>query len=322
MLLSRSKNALSCLRSHLVFPVVLGTSLCSIQPAQALTWIRQSDVPVVTSRFGGETRFMVAENLTGGPGQTVITVDTDGVQIVADGRTLSGPRDGSGVGIAVGVPGVGVRKVRIRGGQVTGFHEGILLAQATGCRVTDTVLAGNRLGLRLRESHRNLIRGNAVLGNSAGGIAVHDSSRNALVVNRILVNGGSGVEIAGGERQVLRGNWCSGNAVAGIAALNSHRDTLLGNHCHANVLAGIALGLFGSPAGSTTVRRNTTRENVFYGIVVYAGSTGNALRQNVADRNGPPPEFADAADLNPPGGRPENTWRGNRFGSATGPGLD
>ncbi len=322
MLLLRPKQALVWLGPRYTFPLALALCLAPASPAAALTWIRQADVPVVTSRFPGETQFMVAENLAGGPGQTVITVDTDGAQIVVEGRALTGPGDGSGTGIAVGAPGVGVRKVRIRGGQITGFEDGVRLTEAVGCQVTESVLAGNYRGLRLLASQRSLIRGNAVLGNSLGGIAVYGGARNTLHENRVLVNGDCGIELEGGERQVLRGNWSSGNGVAGIAVLNSRSATLLGNHCHSNVLAGIALGLFGSPAAATTVRRNTTRENLFYGIVVYAGSTGNALRQNIAERNGPPPEFADAADLNPPEAQPENVWRGNRFGSSAGPGLE
>jgi len=263
-------------------------------------------------------------HLTGnlGPctGDGVVIAASD-VHFTLAGFTISGVSSGTPntpstcnlaapqLGISVAGP---VSGVRINGGTVRGFVDGIFVAFGSNSRVhamtvtdncvfgiaagnsehvqldTNVVTASGLDGVGIQASHDILVDSNDISGNRRVGVALSNLASGNTIRSNILKN--NGVVIGDG---------------GGIGVFNGDNNTIHDNAVHGNFggifLSGIITG--------TTIRDNTVNGNVNAGITINAGSAANTVRRNTARGNG----VSDLSDGN--AGCGSNSWKSNIFGT-------
>ena len=235
---------------------------------------------------------------------------TSGVRITASGvvfhlagHTISSPFcDLSQTLVGVLLEGA-VTDVRVEGGNVSGFNDGILLSgtrtRARGMRVTgacvfgvvisgqanqlDTsVVANNGMdGVALGAARGNTVRSNRIFGNKRDGVEISNFSDANLIESNIIHDNGEyegyGVVIYNGSGNMIRGNAVNGN-FNGIG-IQSLSNTAEDNTVAASRLAGISISAIG--AGSSVQRNmvfgsrllDMTDETVACGTNTWSGNT-------------------------------------------------
>ncbi len=256
------------------------TLLLAVGPAQAQTLI-----PVNPANGCGQT--------LSAPGEYVLTGDlacsgaVSGVVITASnvvfhlaGHTISNTTCNLNVGFAGVFVSGGVSGVRIDGGTVSGFNDGIDLS-ASSSRITGMTLKNacfvgiavtgrdNRLeknvvtasggdGVGLGSASGTIVRSNDISGNVRVGVDISNFSDNNVVEDNIINNNGivagqqGGVAIFNGKDNVIRNNALSNN-FDGIL-IESPRNLVEGNVVSGSSQTGIVISSDGAPS---TVMKNT-----------------------------------------------------------------
>ncbi len=293
----------------LVFGLVITTALS--QTAQA------NPTPVTTCgqtlSFAGE--YVLSNNLN----CSGISGDHNGVTITASnvvfhlaGRTISSTdcdisRNISGIVMSIGLSGV-----KVDGGIVTGFNDGILLyssrSKVKGMTVrnacifgiavggdedqveTSVVTGSGTDGIILSPSRGSVISSNYSSGNRRAGVAVSDFADNNRIENNILNNNGGGgegygVAIFNGTRNTIRNNVANYNdfGIRVATAVNPAGDLRLSNQVIENKVSGNShLGIWiQNTAAPSIVRRNTVFGSGDTDMVdESAGCDGNIWRNN------------------------------------------
>jgi parallel beta-helix repeat protein len=240
-------------------------------------------------------------------GHGVVITGSD-VRLTLAGHTVSGLSNPAScdpqIGIDVRNPATGVR---ISGGTVTGFADGVSLtggSRVTALRVTDNCgfgimvvgtgsqvdtsrVSGSVDGILLCGTEDAVVTSNEVFGNSRYGVLIScadaGDDHNHVVRNILRDNGpatgdGGGVGVFGGNEHEIAGNAISGNFL-GITLLTS---------------------------AQTVIDDNTVNGNQTNGIVLTAGAQGTAVHDNTAYGNG----LVDLQDDNVCG---SNVWTANLF---------
>ena len=248
--------------------------------------------------------------------------DFDGVRITASnvtfhlgGHTISSSvcddsRNVTGI-FVVGA----ITNVKIDGGKVSGFNDGIQLSSSNsrvaGMTVTGACVSGigvqgdnNEVtanivtgsgsdGILLSPATRAAIRGNHCTGNTRAGVALSDGAYNNLIAFNILNNNGG----LGGEGY-------------GVAIFNGIGNTVRDNAANYNNY-GIRIVSAVNPGGlADPINRildNTATNNSNLGIWVEPTLEPSNIRRNSVFNSG----VADMQDDSP--GCGANTWRNNRF---------
>lgn len=213
------------------------------------------------------------------------TGDITGVRITASnvvfhlaGRTISSPvcdqnRNVTGI-FVVG----GITNVKIDGGNVSGFNDGVLLSSSNssvkGVKVTGACFSGigvqginNRIekntatgngdGVLLLSTIGAIVRCNNLSGNLRDGVALSgDNTTENLIEDNIINNNGSvggyGVVIINGSNNIVRDNAVNHNS-NGIF-IDSPNNRVRENTVNGSTDVGISVSLLGSPS---IVRLNT-----------------------------------------------------------------
>jgi hypothetical protein len=236
----------------------------------------------------------------------------DGLVVGADNITLDLGRrtiDGSGAAGSQGIRLAGRRGVKIIGGTVQEFATGIGFDASGGNRVSGVsvrasvgrgidVLAGsdgnvfervsasgNRTGLALTESQRNVVRRSAFVDNAVTGVLLFGASRNAVEGNRIAGNVGNGlaaVEASNDNRVLL--NSVRGSET-GLIVDTSDRNLLSLNRVTGGGDGVLVAGSGNTVAGNIVDRSVGGCETCSgWGIGVTAG-TGNVVKANAVSRS-------------------------------------
>ena len=249
-----------------------------------------------------------------------ISGDHNGVTITASnvvfhlaGRTISSTdcdinRNLSGIFVAGGVSGV-----KIDGGTVIGFNDGILLSSSNSrvkgmtvrnsCifgilvggennRVETSVVTGSGTdGIILSPSSGSVITSNYSSGNVRAGVALSDFADNNTIENNILNNNGGGgeghgVAIFNGTRNTIRNNAANYNDVGIRVAIpeNPNGNPNLSNRVVGNKVSGNSrLGIWiQDTAAPSIVRRNTVLGSGITDMVDQSvGCDGNIWRNNI-----------------------------------------
>jgi parallel beta-helix repeat protein len=244
-----------------------------------------------------------------GPG---VVITASNVRLTLAGHTLSGVSsqascdlDHPQIGVDVRNPATGVR---VSGGTVTGFVDGISLtggSQVTAMKVADNCLfgvmvtgtgsqvdtsrvSGSDDGIVLCEAQRAVVTSNDVFGNARYGVliscGVGANDRNHVVQN------------------ILRDNGLPAGDGGGIAVFTGNDHRIVGN-----AISGNWLGMMLLSTGQTVIRENTVNGNLQQGIVLTDLAHGNVVRANTVYHNGQ----TDLQDDN--AGCDGNTWRRNLF---------
>lgn len=89
---------------------------------------------------------------------------------------------------------------------------GIAVSNCAGVRITDTRVAGNGLGILLRNgADRSTLRGNSVMGNAGDGIVQYLCRGNVISGNTVTGNGGRGIYSPDSDEAGISRNTLSGN---------------------------------------------------------------------------------------------------------------
>ena len=245
----------------------------------------------------------LTKNLSG-----AIIIDSSGIVLNGNGRTITGNNIGEGVTIA-GQSGITVKNLKVRN-----FEVGIFIASGT-----NNILEGNsvtssvRYGILLDSSNGNTLKQNTANSNNRIGIALLYSDNNKLDGNTAVSNSGkftqAAIYLESSSRNTLTGNTASNNPSAiGIVIVISEGNTLKDNIVNSNGHGGIFLGVgvdqgsAGNTLTGNTVSNNgvgisldhanennlignTVNSNKGNGITVEFESSGNILRDNTANSN-------------------------------------
>src|SRR5918999_543286 len=203
----------------------------------------------------------------------------------------------------------------------------LLLSGTTGAIVSDNTLTLNSGGaLELRDSDRNRLEGNRVVGGGDLGIGLERSTGNALLHNVVSGTRDGGIDVQlGSHDHRVEGNTITDSGDTGILVKESDRNELVGNSTHGMSDAGISLetakdGLvvdndLGANPGGLQVdgsSRNLVSGNLAVGgggigIELGGGSYANTITQNTTNANGANGIYiSDEALIDPFGLDPSN----------------
>jgi len=249
-------------------------------------------VGVLSHAAGAQTRVTFCGQILSKPGQYVLSTDLDCSGTFASGVSITSSnvafhlanhtitsqdcdtsKDIDGVSAQGPITGI-----RIDGGTVRGFNDGIVLSsshsQIIGMTVTNACTFGIALqgshnlvesslvmsnlgyGIGLQVSTSHVISGNEISNNGSGvGLSNH-ANNNLVINNRIRGNNVFGVLLSFGTSNVIKENELDGNSV-GID-LQDSGNSVLGNIVNASLNTGIGLDAPGP---------NTVKRNAVYGSV-------------------------------------------------------
>lgn len=281
----------------------------------ALTAIALAAVPSA----GAMTAVTACGQNLSSSGEYILTGNLDCSGTLADGVDISANNvifhlaghmisstDCDGTKSIEGIAVLGVSGVKIEGGTVRGFNDGIALAsthaRVTGMTVTGACVfgipisgQGNQLdtsvvtlsgldGVGIGAATETLIVGNDISGNARLGVDIANNSNNNVIKNNIINNNG----LIDGEQ-------------GGIAIFYGV-DNLIENNALNNNFNGIELE---SPGN--TARENTVNGSLEGGIVVLSGASPSRVLKNTVLGSAVADLSDDSATCS------GNTWKGNTF---------
>jgi parallel beta-helix repeat protein len=243
-------------------------------------------------------------DLTNCPGDGLV-VGADNIRLDLGRRTI----DGSGAAGSQGIRLAGRRGVTITGGTIQEFATGIGFDASDGNRVSGVSVrgsalrgidvlggsdgnvfervraSGNRTGLAVTESQRNVVRCGAFVDNAVTGVLLFGASRNQIGGNQIARNGGNGIAAveASNDNRVL-GNSVQGSET-GLIVDNSDRNLLSLNRVTGGGDGVLVAGSGNTVAGNIVDRSAGGCETCSgWGIGVTTGD-GNVVKANVVSRS-------------------------------------
>ena len=253
------------------------------------------------------------------------------VGVANDDRSGVAVRNGSVRGFAIGVGVLRVRDNRLV--KLTSSENqlfGFLIGNSSGTVLRDSTATDNprpdgdglgvfmshdlrlvnnsfrrngQIGIHIENSPRNLVKGNAVVGNGDFGILL-EGDRNQLRGNRFVRNGVAAIQLGPGSRNVIAGNRMRGGG-EGIGIEGGRGNVIARNVVYGVRHDGIRLGMWDPPIGGTrtVVRGNLVVDSGRDGFRVAQRDIDALLMGNVARRSGD-----DGFDIDSPSAR----LRGNR----------
>ena len=169
--------------------------------------------------------------------------------------------------------------------------------------VSNSFRRNAQLGMHIEDSSRNLVKGNAVVGNGDFGIML-EADRNQVRGNRFVRNGVAAIQVGPGSRNVIAGNHIRGGG-EGIGIEKGRGNVVARNVVSGVRHDGIRLGMWNPPIASTrtVVRRNLVLDSGRDGFRIAPRDIDALLVGNVARRSGD-----DGFDID----SPSATLRANR----------
>lgn len=244
-------------------------------------------------------------------GHGVIITASD-VRFTLAGHTLSGVSSAGSCDMENPQTGIDMRSpatgVRVSGGTVTGFVDGISMsadARVTGMRVVDNCFWG------VIVTGAGQVDASVVSGSGNDGIALCGAHDALVTANEVVRSARYGISISciaeGTDRNrvarnILRDNGASAGDGGGIAVFGGNDHTIVGNAASHNFI-----GIYLLTTTGSTVSDNTVNLNRDGGIVLTGGAHGTIARSNTAFHNG----LVDLQDDNPSCGT--NEWAENFF---------
>ncbi len=245
--------------------------------------------------------YILQEDLECGPGPSTLNafqITAPNVKLNFDGHRIEG-LPGVFNGVLVLADGA-----RISGGTIAGFQTGIIVnipgRTSDGSAITGMTIQNNsENGITLIGSSDNQVTDNIVSGNSDFGIVAFNRSNNNLIAGNTSTNNGEwGINIDSSNENQVNGNHVSNNAAGGILLVNSFvsdATETLHNIVRGNTVYDNTIGVFSLEFGGL---EPFPERNVIQGNMV-GGST-------LVDLWEASPDCA-------------NTWKGNSFGTSSGP---
>lgn len=259
-------------------------------------------------------------HLTGNLGPCLangVVIAANDIHFTLAGFTISGASSAEscdltnpqyGVSVAGAVSGI-----RISGGTVSGFVDGIVLNSVSETRVSAMTITRNCVfGVAVSNSRKVELDTNVVARNGVDGVGIGGSAEEINVhSNYIAENSRVGIDVSassnlGRTLANIRSNIITGNGGSGIAIFSGSE-----NNIRDNAVIGNFDGIFLSTAVTgNSIQGNTVNGNSNAGIVIVATAAQNSVKGNTARGNG----IFDLSDLNPNCGT--NAWKNNMFGTS------
>lgn len=241
-----------------------------------------------------------------------VVITASHVRFTLAGHTISGVSSPTSCDTENPQTGVDVRSpatnVRVSGGTVTGFNDGISLSRnsrVTAMRVIDNCVWG------VLVPGASQVDTSVVSGSGFDGIGLCGAQDALVTANEVTRSGRYAVSMScdvGANdrnrvvRNILRDNGAPGGDGGGIAVFTGNDHRIVGNAVSENFL-----GIFLITTNGSTVRDNTVNHNRDGGIVLTDGAHGTVVRANTAYSNA----RVDLQDDNP--GCGTNEWARNLF---------
>lgn len=241
-----------------------------------------------------------------------VVITASKVRFTLAGHTISGISSPASCDMENPQTGVDVRSpatgVRVSGGTVTGFVDGISLSadsRVTAMRVVDNCFWG------VLVPGAGQVDTSVVSGSGFDGIGLCGAHDALVTANEVTRSGRYGVSISCGAegddrnrivRNILRDNGAPGGDGGGIAVFSGNDHRIVGNAISDNFL-----GIFMVTSTGSTLRDNTVNRNRDAGIVLTDGAQGSIVRANTAYSNA----RVDLQDDN--AGCGTNDWARNLF---------
>jgi len=221
-----------------------------------------------------------------------LIIRTDGITVDLNGHIITGSFSDDSVGIR----NEGHDNVTITNGSVSEFERGVYFTSgANHNRINNLTVSGNSGdGIGLNNANDNRLENNETVSNGSG-FFLTTCSGNQIEGNTVSENTINGIFLDDCQTNRIENNEVNGTGVLGglgaIALLNSD-----GNHVRLNSVGnshdpGIAL----IDSNDNRIIGNTVAESAADGVLVEAGSGGNVIARNVANRN-----RDDGIDINDP----------------------
>lgn len=137
-----------------------------------------------------------------------------------------------------GAENVLVANLRVIG---SGGNPGIYFTGVTGSEIRNIRVENSEFGVYLKGSDRNFVVNNMAISNKDG-IKLHDSHNNLVSGNFLLGNEGHGIYVLSSDRNAVSSNISRKNGRDGIRARSCSNNSIMMNLCSANDGAGIYLG--------------------------------------------------------------------------------
>jgi parallel beta-helix repeat protein len=265
------------------------------------------------------------------PGEYVLTTNLDcsgatgdynGVTITASnvnfhlaGHTIASSdcdtnRNISGIAVAGGLT-----NVKIDGGAIIGFNDGIVLASSFSQVKGMTVQNACVFGIAVQGSN-NVVQTNVVTGSGSDGIILSPATRANITSNYSSGNKRAGIAVSDFaydntiEKNVLNNNGGTGEG-AGVIVFNGTKTMIRYNTANNNDFAGIRIASATNPRNEagplTTVMGNTVSGNANVGIWIQANAPLSSVSANTAFGNGDTDLLDEVYSCG------TNTWLNNLF---------
>jgi parallel beta-helix repeat protein len=201
-----------------------------------------------------------------------LVVTRDRITIDLAGYTISGSCDGVGAGVTDS--GTALQGTTVKNGTITGFADGVLLANSTSNQILNLTSSGNS-GDGINVGARSNVKGCVIEDNGLNGLIIGDFGhvQDCTITGHVGTEGSGGFGIVGAARLLVRDNdvvdnlvgivvgdssnvsfnTASNNVFSGLFA--SNRALVTGNTTNGNGTAGITTG------GNTNVSHNTSNGN-------------------------------------------------------------
>jgi parallel beta-helix repeat protein len=200
----------------------------------------------------------------------------------------------------------GISGVRIDGGTVSGFNDGIILSSSNSRVVGMTVMNACIFGMAV-SGRNNRLEKNVVTASGVDGIGLGQASRTRIIANDISGNGRVGVDISNFsdknivEDNIIHHNGFGAGEQGGVAIFNG-TDNVIRNNAVNNNFAGILIESPGNLA-----QGNTVNGSVNTGILISNLGAPSSVIKNTVLGSG----FTDMSDGN--AGCAGDTWKNNTF---------
>ena len=291
---------------------LLGTA-----PAQAQTTCQPAPVTTCGQVLdaAGEYVLVADLNCTGMPGDyNGITITASNVALHLGGHTVSSSdcdlaRNISGIFVAGGVT-----DVRIDGGVVIGFNDGVVLSSSrsrvAGMTVKNSCVSGIHV-----QGEKNRVETNVVTGSGSDGIALFPASHSVISSNYSSGNKRGGVALSASAHDntiadnILNSNG-GGGAGYGVAIFDGTNNVVRNNAASYNgigIRVSLAVNPTGDPQLGNKILSNTVSGNSDTGIWIEANGAPSIVRRNKVLGSGDVDMLDDSAQCD------GNIWRNNIF---------
>jgi parallel beta-helix repeat protein len=285
----------------MVFGFMLTVGLA--QNARALPM----DVTTCGQTLAAAGEYVLANNLncSGAGDYNGVTITASNVTFHLAGRTISSNdcdlnRNLSGIFVAGGLTGV-----KIDGGRVSGFNDGIVLSSSNSFVEGMTVRNACAFGIAVQGAH-NQINTNTVTA-SGDGVALAPSDDSRVFSNNLSGNNRAGILISDDsernriENNILNNNGANTDEGYGVFIVNGSDNIVRHNAANYNDF-GIRISAPNNAANNNTVSGNSQN-----GIWISTDGSPSSVRRNSVFGNG----LSDMLDESPLCGG--NVWRNNKF---------